>query len=60
MAIAAYHDANENGPANYRLDPKAEVTVIVADESQVVSSHSFKADAVDTAAVMKEIEQMLQ
>lgn len=51
---------NENGPANYRLDPKAEVTVIMATEGQVVASHSFKADAVDSAAVMKEVEQMLQ
>jgi hypothetical protein len=57
VAVAA---DNANGPASYRLDPKADVTVIIANESQVVASHSFKADSVDSAAVMKEIEQMLQ
>ncbi len=50
---------SENGPANYQLDPKAEVTVIVADESQVVASHSFSADSVDVAAVIKEVSQLL-
>lgn len=44
-----------NGPANYRLDPEAEVTVIVANESQVVASHAFAADKVDVAAVIKEV-----
>ena len=48
-----------NGPANYRLNPDAEVTVIVATESQVVASHSFTADAVDVAAVIKEVRQAI-
>lgn len=51
---------NENGPASYRLNPEAEVTVLVAEGGQLVASHAFKADAVDSAAVMKEIEQLLQ
>jgi hypothetical protein len=50
----------QNGPASYRLDPEAEVTVILANESQVVASHSFKADSVDSSAVLKEIAAMLQ
>ena len=48
-----------NGPANYRLDPEAEVTVIVANESQVVASHSFAADKVDVAAVIKEVTKTI-
>jgi hypothetical protein len=50
---------SENGPANYRLDPNAEVTIVVANESQVVATHTFAADSIDVAAVMKEVKQML-
>lgn len=57
VAVAA---DNENGPASYRLDPAAEVTVIMANESQVIASHSFDADEVDSSAVMQEVEKMLQ
>jgi len=56
VAVAA---DSENGPANYRLDPNAEVTVVIANESQVVATHAFAADSVDVAAVMKEIKQLL-
>ncbi len=49
----------ENGPENYRLDPASDVTVIVANEGQVVAAHSFSADSVDATAVMKEVEEML-
>ncbi len=56
VAVAA---DSENGPANYRLDPNAEVTIVIANESQVVATHSFAADSVDVAAVMKEVKQML-
>ncbi len=50
---------SETGPESYRISPSADVTIIVANESQVVASHSFAADSVDIAAVMKEVEQML-
>jgi hypothetical protein len=50
---------SETGPQSYRISPSADVTVIVANESQVVASHSFAADSLDVAAVMKEVEQML-
>ena len=50
----------ENGPSSYQLDPKAEVTVVVATESQVVAKHTFKADQIDVAAVMKDVEGMLK
>lgn len=48
-----------NGPASYRIDPNSDVTVIVANESQVVTTKTFSADSIDTAAVLKEVEQML-
>ena len=50
---------SENGPESYQIDPSAEVTIIIANESQVVASHSFAADSLDVASVMKEIEEML-
>lgn len=59
VPVAVAND-NPNGPANYRLDPKSDVTVIVANESQVVASHKFDADKVDSAAVLKAVEKMLQ
>lgn len=48
-----------NGPANYRLDPSAEVTVIVAEGGKVLASHAFTADGIDVAAVLKEVEQAI-
>ncbi len=56
IAVAA---DSENGPDNYRLDPKAEVTIVVANESQVVSTHTFAADKVDTAAVLSKVKEIV-
>ena len=39
----------ETGPPNYKING-SEVTVIVASESQVVSTHTFDADKIDIAA----------
>jgi hypothetical protein len=50
---------NETGPESYRISPTSDVTVVVASEGQVVASHNFAADSVDVAAVLKEVEQML-
>lgn len=49
----------ENGPANYKLDAKTDVTVLLVNQSQVVSRHEFAADKVDVAAVMKQVKEML-
>lgn len=54
---------NENGPANYGINPDAEVTVLIASKSTVVASHGFaagkfNADAV--AAVLKDVEGALK
>lgn len=50
---------SENGPSNYKLDPKAEVIVVVAKDSEVKVQHTFKASEVDVAAVMKEVQGLL-
>ena len=42
---------NENGPANYGINPDAEVTVLIANKSTVVASHGFAAGKFDAAAV---------
>lgn len=49
----------EHGPSNYGLDDSADVTVVVANDSQVVTTHSFKAGSVDVAKVMNEVKQLL-
>jgi hypothetical protein len=42
---------NENGPANYGLNPDAEVTVIIASKGKVISSTGYAAGKFDAAAV---------
>lgn len=49
----------ETGPSNYSIDPKADVTVIVANEGEVVATHTFSASKLDAAAVMKDVEKAL-
>ena len=51
---------NVSGPSNYKIDGDAAVTIVVANESQVVAAHKFaKADKIDVAAVMSEVTKML-
>ncbi|WP_164102361.1 hypothetical protein [Candidatus Laterigemmans baculatus] len=50
----------ENGPNSYQLDPKAEVTVVIASDGEVISRHSSKAAELDVAAVMNEVKTMLK
>ena len=48
------------GPSNYKIDEKAAVTVVLANESSVVMARKFnKADKVNVAAVMKAVNKML-
>lgn len=49
----------KSGPQNYKLDPSAEVTIVVANNSRVVANHMFSADEIDVAAVMKSVESSL-
>jgi len=48
-----------NGPVNYRLAPTAEVTVVLASDSKVVSSKTFLSSSIDVASVMSEIDRIL-
>ncbi|QDV61266.1 hypothetical protein [Crateriforma conspicua] len=48
-----------NGPSSYKIPEDAEVAIVVANESQVVASHTYKADAIDIADVMKHVQEML-
>lgn len=49
----------KTGPKNYKIDKEADVTVVLANDSQVVSSHTFQTDSIDIAAVMKQVKKML-
>lgn len=54
---------SENGPANYGINPDAEVTVLIAGKLQVLASHGFakgkfNADAVK--ALLAEIEDAVK
>ena len=50
----------KTGPLNYKLPADAEVTVVVAKNSQVVKTHTFTSEKVDIAAVMSEVESILE
>jgi len=50
---------NKAGPKGYKLSADSEVTVVIANESQVIASHNFAADKIDVAAVIKEVKNML-
>jgi hypothetical protein len=42
---------NENGPANYGINPDAEVTVLIAKNQQVIASHGYAKGQFDSSAV---------
>jgi hypothetical protein len=51
----------ENGPEDYGLNAKAEITVLVATEGKVVSSLGYaKAKDLDLGAVSKAVETAVQ
>lgn len=51
---------NVTGPSNYKISDKAAVTIVVANNSQVVASHSFdNAKDVDVNAVMNEVKKIV-
>ena len=50
----------ENGPEDYGINPKAEITIIIANESKVVANYAAaKASDLDVTAVLKDVEKML-
>lgn len=51
----------ENGPENYGINPKAEVTIIFANESMVVSNYSVaSAEDLDLETVMEHVKKILE
>ncbi|XZE51492.1 hypothetical protein SH139x_003146 [Planctomycetaceae bacterium SH139] len=58
LPVVVAEDA-ENGPSNYKLDPKAEVTIVVAKNGKVSAQHTFAAADIDIEAVMKEVKTLI-
>jgi hypothetical protein len=52
-------DDIQTGPLNYRLPSDVEVTIVVAKDSQVVSTYNCSEAQIDVAAVMQELEHIL-
>nr|WP_271895141.1 hypothetical protein [Rubripirellula sp.] len=50
----------QTGPLNYKLQADADVTIVVAKDSQVVKTHMFTSEKVDIAAIMNEVERILE
>ncbi len=48
------------GPANYRLSESADVTIVVASDSQVVSANTYDSDRIDIAAIMGEVNALVK
>ncbi|MCA9134154.1 MAG: hypothetical protein KDA45_13395 [Planctomycetales bacterium] len=50
----------ENGPEDYGINPKAEITIIIANEAKVVSNHAAaSAKDLDLNAVLGDLKKML-
>ena len=50
----------ENGPEDYGISPKAELTIIIANEAKVVANHAVaSAKDLDVKAVIGDIKKML-
>lgn len=50
----------ENGPEDYGINPDAEITVIVANESKVVANHAAGSSKdLDVDAIIKDVKKML-
>jgi hypothetical protein len=50
----------ENGPEDYGISPKAELTIIIANEAKVVANHAVaSAKDLNVDSVLKDIEKML-
>lgn len=53
----------DNGPGDYGINPKADVTVIIASAGKVVASHGYAAGALDkdsVAALVSEVTKAVQ
>lgn len=50
----------ENGPADYGINPKVDVTIIMASGGKVQASHAFAADKVNAEAVIADIAKLVK
>ena len=50
---AVVPDAHENGPSEFKLDPHADVTVLVYNRGIVEATHALDAEDLNKAAVAK-------
>ena len=48
------------GPANYKLNQTADVTVVLASDSQVVSAKTYDSARINVAAIMKDVKTLLK
>lgn len=55
-------EESQNGPDNYGLNPKAEVTVIVARDGKVTASHGYShvPDSDEVKEVLSDVTKLLQ
>ena len=53
-------EETETGPANYKLPDDADVTIVVAKDSQVVRTHVYDVNNLDVTTVMDEVERIVR
>jgi hypothetical protein len=49
----------KTGPLSYRISEDADVTIVLAKDSQVVNTHTFDATKIDVKSVISEVTEML-
>ena len=49
----------KTGPLSYKISADADVTIVLANDSQVVKTHIFDAAKIDVKSVISEVSQML-
>lgn len=49
----------KTGPLNYKLSGEAEVTIVLAQDSQVVNTHTTTAAKIDIESIISEVTEML-
>jgi len=50
---------DKTGPLNYKLPPEASVIVVIAANSQVYRTHTFREGNIDVPAIISDVEQIL-
>ena len=53
-------EAAENGPENYKLDPEADVTVMIWKQGKIVANHAFEDGKLDKKVVKKIVQASMK